>query len=77
MQWATETQGRQNMAESLILPPEVFALITSLVDSETLKALRLTNRMLCLLANSDLFRAIALYDAEKSCQALKSIISHP
>jgi hypothetical protein len=64
------------MAEPPTLPPEVLALITTLVDSGTLKSLRLTNRTLCHLATRELFRVISLYDQEESCQALKAVIPH-
>ena len=68
--------ARGRMADLLFLPPEVLALITSLLDSRTLKSLRLTNRILCDLATRDLFRVVSLYDNEESCQALESIIPY-
>lgn len=67
----------QKMAALLSLPLKLLAMIGSLVDSEALKALRLTNRTLCDFAIRYIFRIISLYDEEGSCEAFKPIIPHP
>lgn len=62
---------------SFNLPPELLAIITSLLDMETLKALRLTNHRLCAFATKNLFSTISLYTDDKSCEAFQSITAHP
>lgn len=61
---------------SVNIPPELLAIITSLSNTETLKALRLTNHMLCVFATSSLFSTISLYTDDKSCEAFESVITH-
>lgn len=65
------------MASFNNVPPELIAIITSLSDTETLKALRLTNHMLCAFATKSVFSTISLYTDDKSCEAFESIITHP
>ncbi|KAI3171832.1 hypothetical protein CBS147317_1261 [Penicillium roqueforti] len=59
------------------LPSELLAIITSLSDTETLKALRLTNHMLCSSATKNLFSTVSLFTEDISCEAFESIITHP
>ena len=59
------------------LPSELLAIITSLSDTETLKALRLTNHMLCASATKNLFSTVSLFTEDISCEAFESIITHP
>lgn len=65
------------MASFNNVPPELIAIITSLSDTETLKALRLTNHMLCAFATKSVFSTISLYTDDKSCETFESIITHP
>ncbi|KAJ5816271.1 hypothetical protein N7447_008504 [Penicillium robsamsonii] len=62
---------------SFNFPLELLAIITSLSDTETLKALRLTNHTLSALATKNLFSTLSLYTDDKSCEAFGSIIAHP
>ncbi|CAI7650200.1 unnamed protein product [Penicillium viridicatum] len=59
------------------LPPELIAIITSMLDMETLKALRLTNHMLCAFATKSVFSTVSLYADDKGCEAFESVITHP
>ena len=61
---------------SFNFPVELLAIITSLSDTETLKALRLTNHLLSALATKNLFSTLLLYTDDKSCEAFKSIVAH-
>jgi hypothetical protein len=65
------------MTELIELPPELLVLITSFADTKSLKSLRLTNRLLSSYASRYLFRVVHLYDDDESCEAFKSVISHP
>ncbi|KAJ5192326.1 hypothetical protein N7449_008468 [Penicillium cf. viridicatum] len=62
---------------SFNLPAELIAIIASLSDTETLKALRLTNHMLCDFATKSVFSTVSLYTDDKSCGAFESVITHP
>lgn len=62
---------------SFNLPAELIAIIASLSDTETLKALRLTNHMLCDFATKSVFSTVSLYTDDKSCEAFESVITHP
>ncbi|KGO55375.1 hypothetical protein PEX2_030790 [Penicillium expansum] len=62
---------------SFNLPPELLAIITSLSNTETLKALRLTNHMLCAFATKNLFSTVSLYTEDQSCEGFESVITHP
>lgn len=62
---------------SFNLPPELMAIIMSLSDMETLKALRLTNHMLCAFATKSVFSTVSLYTDDKSCEAFESVMTHP
>ncbi|KAJ5857005.1 hypothetical protein N7455_007899 [Penicillium solitum] len=62
---------------SLNVPREIIAIIASLSDTETLKALRLTNHMLCAFATKSVFSTVSLYTDDKSCEAFESVITHP
>jgi hypothetical protein len=57
------------------LPVIVLIRITSLLDSKTIKALRLTCKELTGFANRVLFRSISLYDKHDSCGHLESVLS--
>ncbi|KAF9252535.1 hypothetical protein DTO006G1_8533 [Penicillium roqueforti] len=61
----------------LALPSELLAIITSLSDTETLKALRLANHMLRASATKNLFSTASLFTEDISCEAFESIITHP
>lgn len=52
-------------------------MITSLLDSEDLKSLRLTNREICAAATKSLFRSVVLLDTAESYNAVESIMTHP
>ncbi|KAJ5779542.1 hypothetical protein N7457_007262 [Penicillium paradoxum] len=65
------------MAKFLALPVELLTLITSQLDFESLKALRLTHQKLGDYADREFFRIVSLYDEKESCEAFKSIIPNP
>lgn len=62
---------------SFNFPAELLAIIASLSDTKTIKALRLTNHMLSALATKNLFSTLSLYTDDKSCEAFESIVAHP
>ncbi|OQE09147.1 hypothetical protein PENVUL_c007G08557 [Penicillium vulpinum] len=62
---------------SFKFPPELLAIITSLSDRETLRALRLTNHLLCAFATKNLFFKFSLNTYDRTCEHLELIIAHP
>jgi hypothetical protein len=58
-------------------PPELLDIITSHSDIQTLKSIRLANRMLCSFATAHLFSEVQLFTEDDSCEAFESIITHP
>ncbi|KAJ5519987.1 hypothetical protein N7463_000440 [Penicillium fimorum] len=61
----------------LNFPPELLTIITFLSDTETAKALRLTNHTLSTFATQHLFSTLSLYTDDKSCEGFESIVAHP
>ncbi|KAJ5210895.1 Aromatic-ring-hydroxylating dioxygenase alpha subunit [Penicillium cf. griseofulvum] len=59
------------------LPIELLAIITSFSDTETLKALRLTNHMLSAIATKNLFSMFSLNTSDKGCADFESVVAHP
>lgn len=65
------------MSELARLPASVLIHIISLLNNESVKALRQTGKKISGFANRVLFRSISLYDTHDSCQLLESILSQP
>lgn len=62
---------------ALKLPLEILLMITSFLDIETLKSLRLTSRDICTPATKSLFQSVVLFNRHDSCNAVESIMTHP
>ncbi|CEJ57282.1 hypothetical protein PMG11_05980 [Penicillium brasilianum] len=65
------------MSELIDLPAGVLERIISMLDTDTIKGLRLTCRKLSRFTSQVLFRVISLYDTPKSCRYLQSILAQP